>query len=38
MICDKRPVKEISDISEMEALKKNSQKGFMRKYKKKLTG
>lgn len=38
MICDMRPVKEISDISEMEALKKNLQKAFMRKYKKKLTG
>jgi hypothetical protein len=38
MICDMRPVKEISDISEMEALKKNLQKAFMKKYKKKLTG
>lgn len=37
-ICDMRPVKEISDISEMEALKKNLQKAFMKKYKKKLTG
>jgi hypothetical protein len=38
MICDMRPVKEIGDISEMEALKKNLQKAFMKKYKKKLTG
>jgi hypothetical protein len=37
-ICDMRPVKEISDISEMEALKKNLQKAYMKKYKKKLTG
>ena len=38
LLCNIRPVKEISDISEMEDLKKNLQKAFMRKYKKKLTG
>lgn len=38
MICNIRAVKEISDISELEALKKNSRKVFMKKYKKKLTG
>lgn len=38
MICNIRPVKEISDISEMETLKKNLRKFFTKKYKKKLTG
>ncbi len=38
MICNMRPVKEISDTSEMETLKKNLRKVFMKKYKKKLTG
>jgi hypothetical protein len=38
MICNIRPVKEISDISEMETLKKNLRKVFMKKFKKKVTG
>lgn len=38
MICNIRPVKEISDISELEMLKKNLRQVFMKKFKKKVTG
>jgi hypothetical protein len=33
MTCNIRPVKKISDISEMETLKKNLRKVFMKKFK-----
>ena len=38
LICNLRPAKEISDMTEMETLKKNLQKVFMKKYRKRLTG
>lgn len=36
-ICDKRPVPEVADRNELEALKKKLQRIFRRKYKKRLT-
>jgi hypothetical protein len=37
-ICDLQPVAEIEDTNELEGLKKNLQRYFMKKYKKKLSG
>lgn len=36
-ICDLRPVREIQNTNELEELKKNLKRHFMRKYKKRLT-
>jgi hypothetical protein len=37
-ICELRPTPEIQDTDQLRELKKNLQKAFMKKYKKKLTG
>jgi len=37
-ICELRPIPEIQDTDQLRALKKNSQKAFMKKYKTKLSG
>jgi DNA-binding Lrp family transcriptional regulator len=37
-IADLRPATEVKDASELDRLKKNLQRYFMKKYKKKLTG
>ena len=37
-ICELRPVPHIADTRELEELKKNLQRYFMKKYKRRLTG
>ena len=37
-ICNLRPVAEMDDISELQELKKNLKRYFMKRYKKKLRG